>query len=70
MALANRTLIRIDQDLAPDVLEEIDLNKVHIFRGPSSIHDESKLKRYHEIFDEKIMKNYEKSSKKIKIKIL
>ena len=28
MALANRTLIRIDQDLAPDVLEEIDLNKV------------------------------------------
>ncbi|XP_023332203.1 vacuolar protein sorting-associated protein 18 homolog [Eurytemora carolleeae] len=27
MALANRTLIRIDQDLAPDVLEEIDLNK-------------------------------------------
>lgn len=30
MALANRTLIRIDQDHAPDVLEEIDLNKVMI----------------------------------------
>ena len=39
MALANRTLIRIDQDLAPDVLEEIDLNKVHIFRGPSTVHN-------------------------------
>jgi hypothetical protein len=27
MALANRTIIRIDQDGAPDKLEEIDLSK-------------------------------------------
>ncbi len=27
MALANRTIIRIDQDGAPDKLEEIDISK-------------------------------------------
>jgi hypothetical protein len=30
MALANRTIIRIDQDGAPDKLEEIDISKAGI----------------------------------------